>query len=72
MVGVMGGKICCERGGHRLRFLRTWCVCLSWEAVSWSGVFLGGEGAVGLLGKEDAYKLLRNVLDLLNSLLFLP
>src|ERR1700722_17912208 len=39
MVGVMGGKICCERGGHWLRFLRTWCVCLSWEAVSWSRVF---------------------------------
>ena len=30
------------------------------------------EGAVGLLGKEDVYKLPRNVLNLLNSLLFLP
>jgi hypothetical protein len=47
-------------------------VCLSWEAVSWSGVFSYEEGAVGLLGKEDVYKLPRNVLDLLNSLLFLP
>jgi hypothetical protein len=46
-------------------------VCLSWEAVSWSGVFYE-EGAVGLLGKEDVYKLPRHVLDLLNSLLFLP
>ena len=36
------------------------------------GVFSYEEGAVGLLGKEDAYKLPRNVLDLLNSLLFLP
>ena len=45
-------------------------MCLSWEAVSWSGVFSYEEGAVGLLGKEDVYKLPRNVLDLFKFFAF--